>query len=126
MSKYVKGARSEQELVYLFFRQGYSVMRSAGSGVNSISPDLISYKKGRGMAFECKAWANSSLNIKPDKFEILRRWEDNTGMETFIAWRMDKIGWFFVRLNEMSRKGRNYTVTKKNAMKINRRFESLL
>lgn len=126
MNRYIKGARSERELVDMFFSRGYSVMRSAGSGVNSISPDLISYKRGMGMAFECKAWANGSLKIEPDKFEILRRWMNNTNMETYIAWRMSRIGWFFIKLEEMSKKGKNYTVTKKIAIKINRRFESIV
>lgn len=110
----------------MFMRNGYSVMRSAGSGVNSITPDVISYKKGRGMAFECKAWNNGSISIEPEKFDVLKRWQDNTSMETFIAWKMNNMGWFFIRLGEMSRSQKNYTVTKKNAIKIGRVFESIV
>ncbi len=126
LSRYVKGARSERELMEMFMRNGYSVMRSAGSGVNSITPDVISYKKGRGMAFECKAWNNGSISIEPEKFDVLKRWQDNTSMETFIAWKMNNMGWFFIRLGEMSRSQKNYTVTKKNAIKIGRVFESIV
>jgi Holliday junction resolvase len=53
MNRYVKGARGERELLAKFADLGYSVVRSAGSGVNSISPDIIAIKDGRVYAFEC-------------------------------------------------------------------------
>ena len=52
MNRYSKGARGERELLGRFHELGYSVMRSAGYGVNSISPDIVAIKKGRGFAFE--------------------------------------------------------------------------
>jgi Holliday junction resolvase - archaeal type len=110
----------------MFLQNGYSVMRSAGSGVNSISPDIISYKNGKGFAFECKAWDRGSLSIDIEKFECLMRWKENTSMETFIAWRVKRGGWFFVRLEEMERKEMNYTVTMKSAVELNRRFETIV
>ncbi len=123
MHRYVKGARSERELINTFYGKGYSVMRSAGSGVNSLSPDILVFKNGRGLAFECKAWNKSGLAIEIEKFEVLRDWEANTGTSTFIAWRMNGKGWYFVKLEEMSKAKKNYTVTRANAMKINRRIE---
>jgi Holliday junction resolvase len=101
-------------------------MRSAGSGVNSISPDLVAIKNGKGLAFECKAWEKSSLSIEPEKFESLCEWERNTGMQTFIAWRMNGESWFFIRLDEMKKTEKNYTVGKKLALSINRRLESII
>lgn len=126
MNRYVKGARGERELMDIFHKSGYSVMRSAGSGVNSISPDIISYKAGRGLAFECKAWSKSSLSIEKEKFDVLKFWESNTSMETFIAWRMNNKGWFFIKLDEMSEGNKSYTVTMKRAMMINRRISSII
>ncbi|MEM3775449.1 MAG: hypothetical protein QXZ35_02235, partial [Candidatus Micrarchaeaceae archaeon] len=61
MSRYEKGARGERELLEKFRSAGYSVIRSAGSGVNSISPDILVVKKNSGMAFECKAWDKNGL-----------------------------------------------------------------
>lgn len=104
---------------------GYSVIRSAGSGVNSISPDILAIKDGRGMAFECKAWNNSSLSIEPDKAEELKRWEANSHMPVFIGWRINTLGWFFIKLEELNKAEKNYTVTKKTAMGINRRIEQI-
>ncbi len=123
--RYVKGARSERELIDKFYRHGYSVMRSAGSGVNSLSPDVIVFKNGKGYAFECKAWGRS-LSLEVDKVEVLRKWQSDTGMATFIAWRMNGKGWFFISLTELGKAAKNYTVTTKSAFSINRRLEDIL
>ncbi len=123
--RYVKGARSERELIDKFHKHGYSVMRSAGSGVNSLSPDIIVFKNRKGYAFECKAW-DRSLSLEVEKVEVLKQWEANTSMDTYIAWRMNGRGWFFIRLSELGRSEKNYTVTVKSAFAINRRLENLL
>ncbi|MCL5262532.1 MAG: Holliday junction resolvase Hjc [Candidatus Marsarchaeota archaeon] len=126
MHRYVKGARSERELLDIFHSNGYSVMRSAGSGVNAVSPDIIVFRQRRGLAFECKAWDRTSLAIEADKVEVLRKWELDTGMEFYIAWRMNGKGWFFITLQELNKAGKNYTVTQRSALSINRRIEHLL
>ncbi|MEM0094876.1 MAG: hypothetical protein QXF41_02145 [Candidatus Micrarchaeaceae archaeon] len=125
MTRYEKGARGERELLEKFRSAGYSVVRSAGSGVNSISPDILIVRKSGGMAFECKVWDKSSISIDPEKFCLLKEWETNTNFQTYIAWRMNGLGWFFIRLDELT-KGKNYTVTRKRAIEINRRLENLL
>jgi Holliday junction resolvase len=126
MLRYSKGARGERELLNELHSRAYSVVRSAGSGVNSISPDIIAIKHGNGLAFECKAWDRSSLSIEPDKFDVLVEWESNTGMGTFVAWRMNREGWFFIKPSEMNKCEKSYTVTKSQAVAIGRRLESLL
>ena len=126
MQRYSKGARSERELLNTLYGKAYSVMRSAGSGVNSISPDIIAVKNGQGLAFECKAWEKSSISIEQEKYESLREWERNSGMRTFIAWRMNGESWFFIKLDEMKKTEKNYTVTKKTAYAIARRLESII
>ena len=126
MQRYSKGARGERELLNWLHDRGYSVIRSAGSGVNSISPDIVAIKSAKGLAFECKAWDRSSLSIEIEKFEFLTEWERNTGMQTFIAWRMNGTGWFFIKLSEMNKKEKSYTVTKSSALRIGRGIESII
>lgn len=125
MKRYSKGARSERELLMHFYNIDYSVMRAAGSGVNSLSPDIIAIKGDKTFAFECKAWS-SNLLIEPERLESLKTWEKNTQMQTFIAWRINNIGWFFIKLDELSKNGKNYTLTKKQVFKINRKLEALI
>ena len=126
MTRYSKGARCERELLKEFHEKGYSVMRSAGSGINTLSPDLVVMKDGKGFAFECKAWESTSLSIENERFEGLLKWQENTKLDTFVAWRMSNNGWFFIKLNEMKTNEKNKTVTKSTALEINRRIEALM
>lgn len=126
MTRYGKGARTERELLHDLHGKGYSVMRSAGSGINTLSPDLIAVKDGRGLAFECKAWDRDSVAIENDRFDGLVEWRRNTGMETFLAWRMNGTGWFFIKLEELQSNDKTRTISKKTAMDINRRMESII
>jgi len=126
LNRYTKGARSERELLNKLHSLGYSVIRSAGSGVNSLSPDILAIKDKRALAFECKAWDRGSLSIEKEKFDTLVDWERNTGMDTYIAWRMNGTGWSFIRLGEMRSNEKSYTVTKKDAESIARSIESII
>jgi len=126
LKRYSKGARAERELLNYLSSVGYSVMRSAGSGVNSISPDIIAIKNKKGIIFESKAWDSTSISIDHEKFNTLKTWENNTGMDTYMAWRMNGEGWFFIKLDEMTKTEKNYTVTKKDAFKIGRRLEHII
>lgn len=124
--RYAKGARGERELINIFCEKGFSVIRAAGSGVSSLCPDILVFKKGVQYAFECKAWESSSLGIEKEKFEFLKSWEENTGITTFIAWRMNRVGWRFMYLNELEENPRSYTVTMKKALAIDRGLDKLL
>ncbi len=126
MDRYGKGARAERELLAYFKNLGYSVIRSAGSGVNSISPDIIVMKGRAGFAFECKAWDNGRLQIDHEKFRELRSWEDNTMLEVYMAWRVSNDGWYFIKPSEMAMGDRYCSVTMRSARQIGRRMESLV
>ncbi len=126
LKTYAKGARTERELISLFSEKGFSVIRAAGSGVNSLSPDLLVFRKGLQYAFECKAWDSGSLGIAKEKFRGLEEWQRNTGITTMIAWRINRVGWRFMHLAELNEQDKNHTVTLKNALAINRTFEELI
>lgn len=126
MLRYAKGARSERELISLFCERGFSVIRAAGSGVSSLCPDILVFRKGVQYAFECKAWESGSLSIERDKFRVLKDWENNTGITTFIAWRIGRVGWRFVYLDELEENPKSYTITMKRTLAIDRGLERLL
>ncbi|MCX6776693.1 MAG: Holliday junction resolvase Hjc [Candidatus Micrarchaeota archaeon] len=126
MLRYAKGARGERELIALFSEKGFSVIRAAGSGVNSLSPDLLVFRKGVQYAFECKAWDSGSVAIEREKFKSLKEWEENTGITTFIAWRISRIGWKFIYLSELEENPKSYTVTMTKALAIDRSLDRLL
>ncbi len=125
MHTYVKGARSERELLNRFYSLGYSVIRSAGSGVNSLGPDILAIKNGVCLAFECKAWEKNRLSIDYEGFEKLLKWKENTKFPTYVAWRMNNVGWYFIELEEMKKGGKDYSITKKKTVEIGRNWDAL-
>lgn len=126
MQRYVKGARSERELLNRFYDKGFSVLRSAGSGVNALGPDIIAIRNKVCIAIECKAWERGSLSLDEDQFVKLIEWEKTTAFPTFVAWRVNNKGWFFIKLNEFTRGKVNFNVTLKKAMQVNRLFDEIL
>jgi Holliday junction resolvase len=122
---YDKGARSERELLNILYEQGYSVTRSAGSGVNALSPDLVAMRKGKCLVIECKAWEKGSLAIGPEQFEKMLEWEQKTEFPVYVAWRMNGMGWFFLKLDEFERGKSNYNITKKKTLALGRKLGSI-
>src|SRR4030095_6181050 len=87
MLSYRKGSRAERELIDHFSGKGFCVIRAAGSGVNSLSPDILVFKRGLQVGIEAKAWEKTNLNITREQFLNLRKWEDISGINCFIGWR---------------------------------------
>ena len=122
----MKGARSERELLNIFYHMGYSVLRSAGSGVNSLGPDIIAIKDKVCIAIECKAWEKNRLSIDMDGYKKLYEWEQNTKFPTYIAWRMNGKGWFFIKLDELKQGEKDYSITRIKVLEMNRILDSIL
>jgi Holliday junction resolvase len=126
MHRYKKGARNERELIHLFEEKGYNVVRSAGSGVNAVSPDILVFRRGKQYAIECKAWDSDRVAIDHEKYNALLSWEENTGITTLLAWKMPYEGWYFAYLSELEKNEKSYSITKKRMIEINRRFDELV
>lgn len=126
MHRYLKGARCERELLNIFHGMGYSVIRSAGSGVNSLSPDVIAIKDGDCMAFECKAWERNRLSIDREGYRKLLDWEKNTRFPTYVGWRMNGKGWHFIKLEELKEGATDYSITKNKTLEIGRTLEAIM
>src|SRR3989338_4161498 len=120
---YKKGARAERELIHYFSEHGFEVIRAAGSGVNSLSPDLLAFKAGRQYAIECKAWDSGSLSFDKPRYAGMKRWEEVTGITYLIGWRVSRDGWYFFPIHLLEEQGKNYTITLKKAKMAGRRLE---
>jgi len=123
---YRKGSRAERELIAMFLEKGYSVIRSAGSGSGTPSPDILTFKAGKQFGFECKAWDKSNLGLDKEQFNNLKKWEENTGMTTLVAWRLPREGWFFIYLSAFEEQGKSFTVSRKTAELLNVKFDELV
>jgi len=123
---YGKGSRTERELIGLFAAQGFSVVRAAGSGVAGECPDILAFRSGKQFAFESKAWDRGALQLDKEQFLALKKWMDNTGITTMVAWRVSRDGWYFIHLAEFNENPKSFSVTLERTKLLNRRIDELL
>lgn len=95
---YIKGARAERDLAKRLKRMGFSVLRAAGSGSPISTPDLVAVKRGRVLAFECKAW-KTTPRLREKEYERFHDWCEKAGALGFLAWK-DK-DWSFLNVKNL-------------------------
>jgi len=122
---YRKGSRAERELIDHFSTKGFCVIRAAGSGVNSLSPDILVFRRGAQFGIEAKAWEKTNLNIERVQFENLKRWEDVSGITCYIGWRRNREPWYFIPLSVFKENEKTFAINWTNAQSIGRKLEEL-
>ncbi|MDO8556156.1 MAG: Holliday junction resolvase Hjc [Nanoarchaeota archaeon] len=122
-----RGSSAERELFHQFWGEGWTCLRTAGSGsVQYAAPDLTAGKEGRLFVIECKAGA--SIYKYLDKYEVeeLQQFAQAFGAEAWIAVRYNHAGWYFLRPEQLRDTGGRYAVTQEEAEKNGVRFEKLI
>ncbi|MEM3364625.1 MAG: hypothetical protein QXS93_03905 [Candidatus Micrarchaeia archaeon] len=122
-NSYSKGARFERELADLLAQRGFMVVRAAGSGVYTTAPDLLAFRKMEAYVFECKAWNSKRLSLRKEQYELLKKWEESTSVSAYVAWRVPRAGWLFIRVGELSD---NASISLEKAQLINRTVDDLV
>ncbi len=120
---YRKGSRAERELIEHFSSKGFCVIRAAGSGVNSLSPDILVFRRGMQLGIEAKAWEQGSLNIAREQYENLRRWEDISGINCYIGWRRNREPWYFLPLSLFHENEKSFAINWENAKSLGKTLE---
>jgi len=120
---YKKGYRAEHELIDYFSKKDFCVIRAAGSGINSISPDILVFKRGVQMAIEAKAIEKENLNIYREQFENMKRWEEITGITCYIGWRRNRKPWILVPLSIFNESEKSFGINYTRAEMIGKKLE---
>jgi len=123
---YRKGARAERELISFFSSHGFAVIRAAGSGVNSLSPDILAFRRSKQYAIECKSWDRGSLSLEKGRVAQMKEWEETTGITCLIGWRVSREGWFLFPVHLLEEKGKTFTITLSKARIAGRKPEELV
>jgi Holliday junction resolvase len=98
VKKYLKGAEAERELAKMLKERSFSVLRAAGSGSSISTPDLVAIKRGRILAFECKAW-KTVPKLKKKEYKDFLEWCERAGAMGFLAWK--NRGWLFLNIKDV-------------------------
>jgi len=116
LARYRKGANAERELIQMLYGKGFAVVRVAGSGATSLPcPDCLALSRKKKMAFECKAWSGNYLHIPVEQMDELANWANTAGIEFFVAWKISREGWIFLRKNAFHKSNKHYSISKKKA-----------
>jgi Holliday junction resolvase len=125
MRCYRKGSRAERELIDHFSSKGFCVIRAAGSGVNSLSPDILVFRRGTQIGSEAKAWEKGNLNIDREQFLNLRRWEDTSGINCVIGWRRNRQPWYLVPLAVFKENRKSFAINWTMAQALGKTLEEI-
>ncbi|BCS90683.1 MAG: Holliday junction DNA helicase [Candidatus Micrarchaeota archaeon] len=126
MSHYRKGADRERELLNLFIDNGFVAIRAAGSGVNSLSPDLIVFKNKIGAIIECKAVSKKILYIRKEQIETLKRWSSESSIRSYLAWRINRVGWRFIEIKDLKELNDSFAISKDHMIEKGLDVESFI
>ena len=117
MGYYNKGANAERELIHALFDKGLAVLRVAGSGTTSLpSPDVVAMRPGLGIAIECKAWSKAYLHISLAQMSELEIWSKRAGTDFYVAWKIPRKGWFFLKPEQFNKTDKAYNISRKKAL----------
>lgn len=127
MSSKGKGTRYERELIHMFYDSGFSVVRSAGSGSTPLpSPDIIVSNSKDIFAIECKAVNSKRKYFPQEEITQLKTFSEKFGAIPLIAIRFDRIGWFFVNLENLGFSKTNHYISLDLAQKKGLKFEEIV
>lgn len=114
---YNKGAKYERELLEMFWKEGFAVVRSAGSGkTRHPNPDLAVSNGKKFYAIECKSSKMGVLVIPSWQIKELQEFSRIFGAEPVLAIRFNHNPWRFLKPEQMElTSGGNCKTTRKHA-----------
>ncbi|HLD89326.1 MAG TPA: Holliday junction resolvase Hjc [Candidatus Nanoarchaeia archaeon] len=127
MTRKSKGTNAEREIVRMFWQNGWACFRSAGSGsMRFPGPDIIAGNKVRKIAIECKTTKGTSIYLDDHDVSQIKEFSDSFGAEPWVGVRFDKVGWFFLNLEDIEKTGKGYKLDLFGAKRKGLSFEELI
>lgn len=107
-----KGSQGERELLHQFWENNWACVRVAGSGSMSFpSPDLLAGKDGKSFALECKTFKKKYKYLEEKEIAQLKKFAEIFGAEPWLAIRFDRQPWHLLRLADLQKTEKYWTVS---------------
>jgi Holliday junction resolvase len=127
MSLKSKGINAERELIHLFWKNGWSACRVAGSGSTKYpAPDVIAGNNVRKIALECKATRDIRQRFTRKEIEELECFARTFGSEPWVGVRFDRLDWYFLTLDDLKEAPEGFSISLKEAKTKGFSFEELV
>ncbi len=127
MSLKSKGINAERELIHLFWNNGWSACRIAGSGsIKYPAPDVVAGNNMRKIALECKATRDIRQRFSRKQIEELDVFARTFGAEPWVGVRFDRLDWYFFTLEDLKESPEGFSITLSNAKTKGFLFDELI
>ena len=122
-----KGTRAERELLHLFFDNGWSAARVAGSGsVPEPSCDLLAGNGVLMAAIECKACKTKKKYLRTQQIDEFKGFAKTFGLSALIAIKFDRNGWWFISPDDLDKTKTGLAISLEDIKIRGRSFEQLI
>ena len=127
MSRKSKGINAERELIHLFWGNGWSACRVAGSGSSRYpSPDVIAGNNVRKLAIECKVTKDIRQYFTKKQVNELKEFGNIFGAEPWTAVKFNNVNWYFLTLEDLDPTPEGYSVSLESAKRKGFLFEEVI
>jgi Holliday junction resolvase len=123
MSNKSKGSNAERELYDMFVKNNYRAVRVAGSGrMDNADCDLIAGKSGEKYCIEAKSAKKPVKYISKEQVENFVIFSEIFGLAPVIAVRFNRLGWYFLKPEDLEDSGKNWVINQETAKQKGKRF----
>lgn len=127
MSGKRKGINAERELIHMFWSNGWSAHRIAGSGSSKYpSPDIIAANASRRLAIESKVTKEQRKYFSEYDITQLTDFSRIFGAEAWIAVKFARNDWFFIGTDKLIKTTKGFYINLELAKNKGLSFNDLL
>ncbi|MBD3318580.1 Holliday junction resolvase [Candidatus Woesearchaeota archaeon] len=107
-----KGSSAERDLLHKFWAiPSWVAIRAAGSGsMRYPSPDIIAATATKKLLIECKVRRAGRIYLSKEEVLALREFADLFGGIAYVAFKLDRGEWRFVRMPDLEATGTQYVI----------------
>lgn len=110
-----KGSDAERALIDLFWNNGWSAHRIAGSGSNKYpSPDVLAGNGRRIVAIEVKLTKGAVKYFTQEEIDALKVFSRLFGAEAWVCVQFTKDPFLFFSLEDLRKTNKSYVITKED------------
>jgi Holliday junction resolvase len=127
MSRKSKGINAERELIHLFWNNGWTACRVAGSGsIKYPCPDVIAGNNVRKLAIECKVTKDIRQYLTGKEVSELSEFSRLFGAEPWIGVKFNNVDWYFLTLEDLKNTEEGHSISLENAKRKGFLFQELI
>lgn len=120
--RYRKGASAERELIKMLEKEGFAVVRSAGSK----KVDIVAGNGKLYLCIEVKTTKKDKLYLSEEDVEKVKSFASRFGGKGIVAIKFINNGWYFFDAGELKKSGKNYRITLQTAKHEANTFDEVI